>query len=196
MAIIAIAAMLAAGCNSSSDTPAPTETAEETSTAAPAPSPEAPEPAPEPDAEPAPDLEYGDGSFGDTPLPPGSVVSIGDASGPTWDIQVLDVDWNYTQADFAPSTAGTYAALTLEVTNTSADPQDPYLTIYWDFGDGNEQQFEESMQAADEDLVKIESMAPGETATGVIVFEVPAGMSQGVIGFYAYGEPGTWVAVE
>ena len=192
MAIIAILAMLAAGCGSDTDTAAPAETAEETSAAAPAPTSE--------DPEPEPDAIAGDGTSFVSPLPLGSVVSVIDSTGPMWDIQVLDVDWDYTQADFPESPLGVYIALNLEVTNISDEPLDPYQTIYWDFGDGYGNFYDESIQVADEDLANVGEVAPGETATGVVVFEVPpAGLSHGVVGFN-YTDRGlggyTWVEVE
>jgi hypothetical protein len=207
IAIIAIIAIVAAGVaiwfvkRDSGPTTPTTSAVETTTSAAPTPTAEDPEPAPSPtpapspSPAPAPSPATGGGADFTTPLPPGSVVSIGDSFGPTWDIRVVDVDWNYTQADFAPSTAGTYAAVKIEVTNVAGEVMDPYMTIYWDFTDGQGNWFEESMDVANEDLWLIGDMMAGETATGVIVFMVPPGLSQGVIGFSSFETPYTWVAV-
>ena len=192
MAIIAILAMLAAGCGSDTDSAAPADTAEETSTAAPAPAPEDPEPAQS--QEPL-EFSVGDGTEYTAPLIQGTTVWIEDESGPAWELQVVNVDWDYTQADFAPSAAGTYVALTVDARNLSDEPMDPYITLDWELGDVYGNFFEESMQTADEDLANVDEVAPDETATGVIVFEVPMGMDRAILGFSFLDGPFHWIAV-
>jgi hypothetical protein len=182
-----------------SPTPDPTPTATPPPPPAPTPDPTpapppAPTPTPPPPA-PTPTPTYGYGWTEDTPFAPGSVVVIGDTVARTWDIRVLNVDWNYTQADFAPSPTGAIAALNVEVTNTATYNQVPYNTIRWTLTDGHGNYFNECMQTADADLWKVPALIPGDTATGVILFEIPPGMTYGIIGFSSPETPYTWVAV-
>ena len=204
LAIIAIFAMLAAGCGSDTDTAAPADTAEETSAAAPADTAEetsAAEPAQAEDQAPQhiagpPDEE---GMSYNAPFPAGSELSVSEVvnSGQLWSVQVLDVDWDYTQADFPESTVGTYVAVTIEVRNHSEESLDPYQALNWDLGDGEGTFFDKSTQVADEDLVKVGELGYYQSATGVILFEVPpTGMSNGVIGFNCADGWYTWVEVE
>jgi hypothetical protein len=196
MATLAILTMLAAGCGSDTDTATPAETAEETSTAAPAPTPEDPEPEAEPEPEYEYEYEYGDGSMATRPLEPGSYVWLTEGDAPAWELQVFDVDWDYTQDDFPESPLGAYAALYVEVTNMAEYAQDPYVSLSWQLFDPWYTEFyNECLQPAYEDLWNVGELEPGETATGVIVFEVYPSVSEAVIGFSTFDSEGTWLAV-
>lgn len=131
----------------------------------------------------APPPASGDGSSFDQPLAAGSEFVIQEDGADAWRIQVTNVDWNASIPNAEPSATGTYGLVEITIERLAAEPGTPYAEIFWTLYGTDQSIYNESMEVAPNDLFLLNEMATGETGTGDLLFEVPSGVSGGVIEF-------------
>lgn len=134
------------------------------------------------DATEQPPQTGGDGSSYDSPLAPGSTLTISDSDGPAWKITVISSNWN-VNIPGSTSTTGEFATFDIEVERLGAEEGMPFLDIYFMLYGPGEVEYPTSSEYVSGDLFDVPPLTTGETGSGLIVFETPAGADNGVLEF-------------
>jgi hypothetical protein len=143
----------------------------------------------EPAEEPVEEAPVADGSSLTTPLPAGTTVSVDSWSG-KFDVSFGAINWDATSIIEAenrfnsdPSAGKKYIMVAVTMTSTDTEEWSPYGTFFWSDIKlvSNGQGFSEgTIVVVPNGLSDQGDLYPGGTATGNVVFEVPADLTSGV----------------